>query len=467
MTEDQLLIERLLSRMEGETLDFKRDQYPLESDEQKSEFVKDIISMANTPRDESAHILIGVEDSNGRAGALHGSSEHPDPSVFQNLIVGNSNPPPRFAYRTIEYLGVVLGLFEIPLNWEVPVIATKRDRVLTPGVVYFRQGARNSVAGPADIRRIADWAKERGGNSEIDADDTLPENPWESFFRVCDYFDPGNVYVAVVSGAKHLASDDAEAFSRIGWQLVLDFDQTTNQNGLYSRVDGHLSQRRSLSLVALDEPLNPASTAASVWVAVKGLSDRPSTTQTHTWREWNQAKVPRISAAVTSVARITEPHPVKAVIFGREPDYLETVCDVLDQAFKSRLSFVFAGARPDQFAQLESRFEGNTVAISMPAVCAGLRSLRSPTETAGDVELPHLNGGTVRVPQDRARWLEEEVEIVHGNVGLDSPDAGDVGNYRQIQSYRISSKGIQSLGMGSTSGSMSAGPKLLRCKIGS
>ena len=423
MTSDQQLIQRLLSRMEGETLDFKRDQYPLESGEQKSKFVQDLICMANTPRDESAYILIGVEDKNGRAGALHGSSEHPDPSVFQNLIVGNTNPSLRFSYRTVEYLGVVLGLFEIPMSWDVPVMASKRIGKLTPGIVHFRLGAQNSVAGPVDVRRIVDWANQRGGNSEGNADGALPENSWESFFRACDYFDPGNVFVAVVSDTDGLTMDDAESFSQIGWQLILDFDQTTNQNGLYSKVEGHLSSRRSLSLIALDEPLNPAGPSASIWIAVKGLSNRPSTTQTHRWREWNQAKVPRLSAAVTSLARMTEPHPVKAIVFGREPDYLETVCDVLDQGFKNRLSFVFAGERPDQFAQLESRFEGSTVAISLPAICAGLRSLRSPTETARDVELPHLNGGTVTVPPDRARWLEEEVEIVHGNVGLDSSNS--------------------------------------------
>ena len=152
--------------------------------------------------------------------------------------------------------------------------------------------------------------------------------------------------------------------------------------------------------------------------------NRPSTTQTHTWREWNQVKVPPLLTGVTSLARVTEPYPVKAVVFGRDPDYLETVCEVLDQAFKNRLSIVFADNHPDQFAGLESRFEGTTVAISMPAVCAGLRTLRSPAEVIDDVELPHLNGGTVVVPPDRARWLEEELEIVHRNVGLESSNLG-------------------------------------------
>ena len=419
MTDDRLVVERLLSRMEGETLDFKRDQYRLESEQQKSGFVKDIIAMANTPRDESAYILIGVEDNDGRPGALRGSSEHPDPSIFQNLVVGHTNPPLRFSYRTIEYFGVVLGLFEIPLTQEIPVMASRKFGNLTPGMVYFRRNGQNSEAQPIDIRRIMSWASGRAAET---TDDSLPESSWESFFRTCDHFDPSNVYVAVLSASENISSDDAEAFSNVPWQLVVDFNQATNEDGIYADVEPLLSQRRSLSLTALEEPLNHASPTSSVWVAVRGLLNRPSTTQTRTWREWNQIKVPRLLTVVTSLARITEPYPVTAVVFGKDPDYLETVCDVLDQSFKNRLSFVFADNRPEQFAGLESRFEGATVAITLPAVCAGLRSLKSPTELVDHVELPHLNGGTVTVPPDRARWLEEELEIVHRNVGLESYD---------------------------------------------
>ena len=127
MTDDQSLIARLLSRMESDTLDFKRDQYKLESDQQKSKFMKDIICMANTPRDESAYILIGVTDKNGRAGDVIGSSEHPDPVTFQNLVKSNTNPSVQFSYRTIKYLGVVIGLFEIPVDQSIntPVMVTR------------------------------------------------------------------------------------------------------------------------------------------------------------------------------------------------------------------------------------------------------------------------------------------------------------------------------------------------------
>ena len=56
MTENEL--RQLMSRGEGETLDFKADGY----DPQKSrnDFINDVLAMANTPRDRPAHIVCGV-----------------------------------------------------------------------------------------------------------------------------------------------------------------------------------------------------------------------------------------------------------------------------------------------------------------------------------------------------------------------------------------------------------------------
>ena len=55
MTEPEF--ESLLRRAEGETIDFKAAGYDLSSDHGKFSLVKDVISLANTPRDANAHVL--------------------------------------------------------------------------------------------------------------------------------------------------------------------------------------------------------------------------------------------------------------------------------------------------------------------------------------------------------------------------------------------------------------------------
>jgi len=74
MTEEELT--PLLDRSESESLDFQRDAYCFlgATDGVKSELLKDIIVFANAWKDSDGHILIGVEEDNGRVKSLPGAA---------------------------------------------------------------------------------------------------------------------------------------------------------------------------------------------------------------------------------------------------------------------------------------------------------------------------------------------------------------------------------------------------------
>jgi predicted HTH transcriptional regulator len=58
--------EALLARMEDATLDFKAKEYELSYEPDKARFIKDILAMANTPREGNAYIVLGVrKEPNG------------------------------------------------------------------------------------------------------------------------------------------------------------------------------------------------------------------------------------------------------------------------------------------------------------------------------------------------------------------------------------------------------------------
>jgi len=50
----------LLKQPEGETLDFKRRGYDLSEDESQFDLIVDILCMANTPRESTSFIILGV-----------------------------------------------------------------------------------------------------------------------------------------------------------------------------------------------------------------------------------------------------------------------------------------------------------------------------------------------------------------------------------------------------------------------
>ena len=420
MDQDLDLISNLLSRMEDNTLDFKRDQYRLDSDHQKTGFVEDIICMANTPREESAYILIGVLEDNGRASEVVGTLERPDPVTFQNLVNGRTDKAVRFSFREVGYLGKTVGLFEIPVEKEsVPILTRRTFGKLKSGVIYARRNAQNCEADSNEIRRIINWAE---GENRHATGHPINDFSAEPFLRACDYFEPGRLFVGVLGSQDTLEPDDSQAFAKVGWQLLVDFDQATDERGMASKLEPILSTLKSFRLTALDQPIGPVSTTSSILVAAKGLTSRPSTIRSNTWREWNQLMVGPLSETIRRLAEVTEPNPATAVIFGREAGYTDTVCNLLDQAFKSRLSFVFANERPDIFEGLALSFEGTSVAISLPAICSAIRSQIPEGDVTESVDLPRLEGGIATVPPDRARWLEEELELVHKNVGLASPE---------------------------------------------
>lgn len=422
MSGDIELIQQLLSRMESNDLDFKRDQYKLESNRQKSRFVKDIICMANTPRADSAFIVVGVSERNGRPEEVVGIQNHPDPVTFQNLVNGHTNRAVGFSYRVIRYLGVEIGLFEIPVDRDVPVMLRGDFEILKTGVVYTRRNAQNADADAHEIGRIIRWAEEI--NSGTTADET-PVSSWESFYRACDAFDSSRLYIAVLGDERELESDNCQAFAQVTWQLLVDFDLETDEFGMYASAGPHLAERKSLRLTALDEPLSSVSPTTCIWVAANGLSSRPSTIETHTWREWNQSKARPLLRVMSELAQVTEPYPATAVIFGGDGEYVQTVCNLLDQAFGARLSFVFANELPGTYSNLITQFEGTAVSISLPEVCAGLRALETEAGEVQEILLTDHDGGVVMVPPDRARWIEEDLELVHINVGTSStsPDS--------------------------------------------
>ena len=79
----------LLAHSEGQALDFKRDPYDLSDEEGRGALIKDILSMANTPRTGPGHIVLGVKAHADRPSAKPCARTRPG-----RLCVARSVPPP-------------------------------------------------------------------------------------------------------------------------------------------------------------------------------------------------------------------------------------------------------------------------------------------------------------------------------------------------------------------------------------
>ena len=151
------LIESLLNQEEGPTLDFKGKQYRFEKSdtpqitaELRSQLVKDLLAFANTHRDSSAFILIGVEEVKGARGRIFGVTEHLNDDDLHDFMNKLTNRPVQFSYSPYHIEGVEIGVIEIPVQTRLFYLTNPYGTVKAK-VVYVRDGSSNQIATPDEI----------------------------------------------------------------------------------------------------------------------------------------------------------------------------------------------------------------------------------------------------------------------------------------------------------------------------
>ena len=104
---------KILSRAEGETLDFKEQAYDLKVDRNK--FIKDVLSMTNTPRDIDSYIVLGVQWTPEEGSKVIGLDAQYDDVMFQNAVgEGRVQPRPVFEYLPFQYQSKNVGVIRVP-----------------------------------------------------------------------------------------------------------------------------------------------------------------------------------------------------------------------------------------------------------------------------------------------------------------------------------------------------------------
>ncbi|TAG83176.1 MAG: ATP-binding protein [Burkholderiales bacterium] len=149
------LLGQLLFASEGDSLDFKRDQYPFSgaTDEQKSELLKDILAFANAWRRDDAYILIGVEEVKGGRANIVGLASHLEDANLQQFVSGKTSSPVTFSYHPVEFERKQIGVIQIPLQRR-PVYLKKAYGKLEAEKVYLRRGSSTDFAKPDEIAQM-------------------------------------------------------------------------------------------------------------------------------------------------------------------------------------------------------------------------------------------------------------------------------------------------------------------------
>ena len=136
----------LINQGENESVDFKLELH-LDTAEQKAEFVKDIISLANSAG-KSGYLIIGVDKNSNHVG-IHSLEEERIQQIVHTYIYPNLSVK---CYK-VEVNKVFLGVIEIQAAERPHQVIKNIDRLVV-NEVFVRHGSTIAKAGPDEMFRM-------------------------------------------------------------------------------------------------------------------------------------------------------------------------------------------------------------------------------------------------------------------------------------------------------------------------
>ena len=439
MSVDRELIERLLKRVEDETIDFKETEYDFGTKENKhrerkrADFVKDIVSMYNTPRIEPAYIMLGVRKSSDGNFKITGVSSHIDDAELRSKFDDWIHPVPRFQYEPAEYDGKQIALITIlPEQSSGPCLPLKdfpnpKFQVLRQHQLYLRRGSVNNVANGDEQKKVYAWFAGQANDGR-----TPPEGMWGSLLDDVRGFGSDYYYGLIVP---RLDGEDIANLGCIDWAFVIDFDQMTDVDGLLSYCREGLEPRRPVHLVKHGDRPTLNIGRGTYWYCAAGLSGHSATIpKSANWMDWNRSYGTDLPRVLNLLSAVSAERPMVLVVlwYGELPiEYLHTAMQHVTASFGEAVHIVVVVANESpEIRQLCELFEARVFEIPLHQFCLGLEQL-APQRSLGDkmdVTLPSTSGAPVSIPAERLAWLSEEIQLVHIGEGLRASDTHPPGS---------------------------------------
>lgn len=137
------------TKTEGPNLDYKQD-LNLDKDEDKAEFVKDVLALANSAY--PSYIVTGIEDETWKP---VGISRYYSQDQLNQILQNKTDPPISVEYAEIELNGLTHGIVKIE-GQNSPYLVMVRDKFgsIQKGTVFIRNVNRNEGSRRAELDQM-------------------------------------------------------------------------------------------------------------------------------------------------------------------------------------------------------------------------------------------------------------------------------------------------------------------------
>ncbi len=409
----------LLKQTEGHSLDFKRDPYDLSSEDGRVSLIKDIISMANTPRTGPAYIVMGVKAYPDGSKDLVGLARSIDDNDYQTSVKSRVHPNPTFLYVPIQYEEKIFGILVIPLmerRGPFQAVNDMGNRVRRH-VIYWRRGSQNDEAKPDEQKLIWRWC---AGEAQPDPEvASSPTTPWDKFLTAVHGFESSRIYVLL---AGQISAEVASRISGLGsapWNFIVDFDPNSSDTGWGLAVQPRLREQLALHEVVLGDRPTIRIERSCYWYHARGLATRTGTLCGPSWADWKRRYGLDLVQQLRTLAESRSSRPATIVSLWDSEDYIDNVFSAALDLFGDAVDFIVAHPNAASLRRVADRFGAALIPIDPAHLGEGLESLYAvESRLASDAAvLPTKSGTRTTLDTEDRRYLEEELEIVGISAG--------------------------------------------------
>lgn len=419
---------QLLALGERDWLDFKRDAYgDLTASAKRNEFIKDVLAMANTPREVSARLVLGVSWAAETGSEIIGLEHQLDDQKFQNALgIDRVQPIPHFVYIPLNIDGKHVGVIDIPVDDRGPYTPVKDFEGLQAGAIYFRRGTTSERAVGDEILRVVKWFM----GSEVGASSGQPKNWWAPFLDAVRGFERGPVYLLVTDRLDQNNAGFAQAIAAAPWRAIIDFDPESDSSGLLKLISGTLERHRTIHRVVRGEYIVRPEPGIH-WFFARGIAEKIDNAVNNEHKSWLKLYKQELGKQLQAIAAATSPSPVVAIILWENnllKNHLRTTLDEMNGTFGDSLEIILVSQDRASFESIADDAGATFVQMSRRSLLSGLAVHFADKETAHEDErfvLVTPTGASVEFKSEDWLWLSEDLEILHRATGMSGEDDPD------------------------------------------
>lgn len=401
---------------ESKFIDYKMIDYNLSDDEKKTDFIKDVLSMANTPRDENepTFIFLGVIHKIGEDNEIVGIDRFRDEMHYQNILSGKHiNTPPIIKCHPLIIDGKKVFCIEICIekNNSSPYTTTKdfctkiiRDRI------YYRVGSSNKEATGIAREQIHRWFAEKKFRPAVG----LEGAAWNDLYSRLFLMGKRHDIVLILPASSVGLTAEVAHLGLLSPYVIVDFDSKSEESGSYAYIEPIIKPRRLVHKVKPGD-IAQFNHRSTTWYFARGFNDSENSIEL-SHREWLRINV-RTLSFIHEICTRTAPKPLTIIMLaaGKAVErYEEDIIGSLT-AFDNVRIYVITDKtteKDDAFFD-EFKNEVSVLPVGIKNFTEAIKCVVKPSAEVTERTLPGIQSMPCAIKSEEQNWINEYLDMCY------------------------------------------------------